>query len=138
MRSRAIGFLTVLVLIGCARSEDAPPRTDSLELAPTEEASPAADTTHVEATLNEWRVQLSVDTVAAGPVQFMIRNSGQVTHAFEVEGEGLEEEIDDIQAGANATLTVNLRPGTYEVYCPRDDDAGNHKAKGMTTQLIVR
>lgn len=35
-------------------------------------------------------------------------------------------------------LVADLKPGTYEVYCPRDDDAGKPKDKGMTTLLTVQ
>jgi iron uptake system EfeUOB component EfeO/EfeM len=104
----------------------------------TAQESAVADTTHVDATLTESAIQLSNASVPAGPVHFQIRNSGQAIHVFEVEGEGIEEEIETIPAGADTVLVVNLKPGTYEVYCPREDDAVNHKEKGMTTRLTVR
>src|SRR5881394_3918533 len=85
--------------------------------------------------LSEWNVALSQQTVAAGPVTFIVTNSGQIPHAIEVEGAGFEQEIETIQPGATGTLTVTLKPGRYEVYCPIGD--GSHKKLGMDARLTV-
>lgn len=98
----------------------------------------ATDERTVSATLTEWAVQLSRDTVPAGEVTFRVANAGTMEHALEVEGQGIEEETAHIQPGQSATLTVNLQPGTYEVYCPVVTEAGNHQELGMTTQLVVQ
>ncbi len=100
----------------------------------------AAQPTHrapgaVSAKLSEWKVELSEATIAAGPVTFTISNAGSIPHAFEVEGEGIEQETTVIQPGATATLTLTLKPGTYEVYCPVGEDS--HKKLGMETHLTV-
>jgi uncharacterized cupredoxin-like copper-binding protein len=134
------GLLLLVALIAVFASKPA--------IGQLERATVAADTAHVEATLNEWSVSLSVDTVAAGAVHFMIRNAGSVAHSFEIEREGnddAEGETEDtewktgpIEAGAEATLSADLVAGTYEIYCPQKDDGGDHEDKGMTTKLIVR
>ncbi len=73
-------------------------------------------------------------SVPAGPVAFVVTNQGTVEHNFEVEGEGIEEEFEEnLTPGETKTLTVDLMPGTYEVYCP----VGNHEDEGMTTELAV-
>jgi uncharacterized cupredoxin-like copper-binding protein len=56
-----------------------------------------------------------------------------VPHAFEVEGNGVEEETDTITE-SDASVTVDLKPGTYEYYCPVD----GHKAAGMKGTLTVK
>ncbi len=89
----------------------------------------------LRATLTEWKVELSQTTVPAGSVSFVITNAGSIPHGFEVEGQGIEKEIATIQPGASATLTLSLRPGTYEVYCPVGEDS--HKKLGMETHLQV-
>ena len=89
----------------------------------------------VTARLSEWKVELSEATIAAGPVTFTISNAGSIPHGFEVEGEGIEQETKVLQPGTTATLTLTLKPGTYEVYCPVGEDS--HKKLGMETHLKV-
>lgn len=89
----------------------------------------------VRVTLSEWTVRLSVQAVAAGPVQFAVTNDGSIPHAFEIEGRGIERETRQIQPGDSATLALTLRAGTYEVYCPVGE--GSHKKLGMVARLVV-
>src|SRR5881227_2359824 len=85
--------------------------------------------------LCEWNVVLSQASVAAGPVTFVITNAGSIPHGFEVEGQGIEQEIETIQPGASDTLTLTLKAGSYDVYCPVGEDS--HKKLGMDTHLKV-
>jgi plastocyanin len=87
------------------------------------------------AKLSEWKIELSEATVPAGRVTFTATNVGSIPHAFELEGEGIEQETGLIQPGSSATLTVNLVPGNYEVYCPVGETS--HKKLGMETHLKV-
>lgn len=120
----------VALLAACGAGEDA-----------GEAASGSADVTAdprtVAVALREWSIQMDRDTVRAGDVVFRVTNAGTTAHAFEVEGEGIEEETDDLGPGAAQTITVHLVPGTYEVYCPVRTDGERHKAKGMRGTLVV-
>jgi len=93
------------------------------------------DPAAVSAKLSEWKVELSERSVAAGSVTFTVENVGSIPHALEVEGQGSEQKTAVIQPGSSATLTVTLKPGTYEVYCPVGEDS--HKKLGMETDLKV-
>ena len=95
----------------------------------------AGDPAAVSAKLSEWKVELSHNSITAGPVTFTVTNTGNIPHAFEVEGQGIERETTVIQPGSSATLTLTLKPGTYEVYCPVGNDS--HKKLGMQTDLRV-
>jgi plastocyanin len=97
--------------------------------------SSAAAPTAVSVRLSEWKVDLSRRSVPAGQVTFTISNAGSIPHAFEVEGRGLEREVEQMAPGGTRTLTLNLRPGSYEVYCPVGDDS--HKKLGMVATLVV-
>jgi uncharacterized cupredoxin-like copper-binding protein len=83
----------------------------------------------------EYKLTPSSFTVAKpGKVTFEVTNDGQIDHAFEVEGNGVEEETETISPGSSAKLTVDLsKNGTYEVYCPVD----GHRAMGMEAKLVV-
>jgi plastocyanin len=69
-----------------------------------------------------------------GTVTVEVTNAGQIDHALEVEGNGVEEETETISPGSSAKLTVDLsKNGTYEVYCPID----GHRSMGMEAKLVV-
>ena len=68
----------------------------------------------------------------AGKVTLKLVNDSAVPHAIEVEGNGVEEETKTITK-STADVTVDLKPGTYEYYCP----VGDHKAQGMKGTLTV-
>jgi uncharacterized cupredoxin-like copper-binding protein len=74
---------------------------------------------------------LSVD--AAGRTTFRLTNNGGTTHALELEGNGIEEETDEIGPGESAEVTVDLKDGRYEFYCPVD----GHREQGMEGTLVV-
>src|SRR5690242_18478566 len=92
-------------------------------VAATPHTSAPAEPARVEVRLSEWKVELSQAAVSAGTVRFVVTNIGSIPHGFEVEGQGIEQEIEMIQPGASDTLTVTLQPGTYEVYCPVGQDS---------------
>lgn len=89
----------------------------------------------VRVTLSEWKVRLSRDTVTAGQVTFEIANNGQIAHAVQVVGNGVDKATRQLGAKEVATLTVTLKPGTYEVICPLAEDS--HKQAGMHRTLVV-
>jgi plastocyanin len=69
-----------------------------------------------------------------GTYTFKAVNSGNTVHAFEIEGQDIEEETEEIQPGQSAELKVKLAAGTYELYCP----VGGHKEEGMEGEVIVK
>ncbi len=87
----------------------------------------------VAVSLMEFAIDMPSE-LPAGPTTFEITNDGTIEHNFEVEGQGIEEELpENLAPGATGTLTVDLAPGTYEVYCP----VGNHEDEGMRLELTV-
>ena len=69
----------------------------------------------------------------AGTVTINYDNPSTTAHAVEIEGNGVEEESDTITEG-KTSVTADLKPGTYEFYCPVD----SHKAQGMEGKLTVK
>jgi plastocyanin len=69
----------------------------------------------------------------AGKATIAFTNDSQVPHAVEVEGKGLEKETKTFTKG-KANLALDLKPGTYEFYCPVD----GHRQAGMEGKLVVK
>lgn len=85
--------------------------------------------------LSEWKLWSARDTVTAGPVTFRVSNEGSMNHALYVRGEGVDKGTKEIAARQSASLTVTLKPGTYELFCPMSDES--HKMAGMSKKLVV-
>ncbi len=68
----------------------------------------------------------------AGKVKIDFDNPSSVPHAVEVEGNGVEEETEVVTKG-KSSVSVDLKAGTYEIYCP----VGKHKQAGMEGTLTV-
>lgn len=98
-------------------------------------SSSVASAQAVTVTLAEFTLALTRDTVKAGPVTFKVKNAGKMAHGFYVRGEGIAKGSHDIEAGQEGSLTVTLKPGMYEVYCPMSDMT--HKNAGMSQKLVV-
>lgn len=69
----------------------------------------------------------------AGKVTFKFSNPSAVPHAFEVEGKGVEEGTETV-TNSDSSVTVDLKPGSYEYYCP----VPGHREAGMEGKLTVR
>jgi plastocyanin len=75
----------------------------------------------------------SAQAAGSGPITVQVKNAGSTQHALEIEAPSGEVKSKTLSPGASQTLTVNLKPGTYDMYCPID----GHKGKGMVGKLVV-
>lgn len=121
---------------GSATSAAAP--TSAAEGTTSESSAPtsadAAEGETVTATEGEMYIELSEDSFGAGTYTFEVVNKGSATHDFVVERDGSDVAgTDTIAPGDSATLTVDLEPGEYVVYC----SVGNHRAMGMEMTVTV-
>ena|SRR6202035_1017436 len=102
----------------------------------TKSAVPAPDTAKgsVEVKLTEYKIGMPA-SLAAGLTTFKVTNAGEETHGFEVEGNGIEKSLKPrLKKGESGSFQVDLKPGTYKVYCP----VHGHKARGMSLDLTVK
>lgn len=97
----------------------------------TTAASGGGETVDISET--EYALDPSDATVKAGEVTLAITNDGSIVHNLEVEGNGVEEVSDDVSGGQSTDLSVDLKPGSYEMYCAID----GHKDLGMEGQITV-
>jgi len=79
----------------------------------------------------EFGFKLSRQTVPAGRVIFVMRNSGAIIHNFDVIG-GREGPF--LVPGQSARMTVTLKHGEYIYVC----SVKYHAAQGMQGTLFVR
>lgn len=87
----------------------------------------------VQVTLADYSIEMPA-TLLPAQYTFNVTNRGTHEHSFEVEGEGIEKALDrPLRPGQSAKLVVDLRAGTYKVYCPVAD----HEERGMTRPLVV-
>jgi len=93
---------------------------ETLQLAADPSGAPKFDKTTLEA--------------KAGKVTIDLSNSSPAPHAIKVEGNGVEGNGETVTKGGSSKVTVDLKPGTYEYYCP----VGNHKDAGMEGELTVK
>jgi uncharacterized cupredoxin-like copper-binding protein len=72
----------------------------------------------------------------AGKVTLQMSNpsSSGTPHGIAVEGNGVDKDGQIVDPGQGSLLTVDLKPGTYEFYCPFD----GHKQAGMKGTLKVQ
>ncbi|HEY7074502.1 MAG TPA: plastocyanin/azurin family copper-binding protein [Solirubrobacteraceae bacterium] len=68
----------------------------------------------------------------AGNVTFDFTNKSSIPHAIAIKGNGVNAS-GKVVTGGSDTLSVKLKPGTYEFYCPVD----GHAAAGMKGTLTV-
>jgi uncharacterized cupredoxin-like copper-binding protein len=119
-----------LMLAACSAAASPSQAPGGAQDSASEDASGGGEA--VEVSLSEFEIDMPT-SIPAGHVTFNVTNDGTTTHALEVEGNGIEEETEEIAAGDSATLEVDLEAGTYEVYCPVDD----HRGMGMELDLEV-
>lgn len=98
-----------------------------------EPAMPAAGTAAVEVRLHGRTIEMP-GSLPPGETTFTVTNAGDHEHSFEIEGNGIERELEaHLAPGESGELTITLEPGTYTVYCP----VGDHREEGMVTTLQV-
>lgn len=130
MRRAALLLPACLALAGCGGGYS----SSSGNTGTTTSAAPASGKA-VAISESEYKLSPSTVSVAkAGKVTFDVKNMGTITHALEIEGNGVETKTGSIAPGQSASLTVTLpKNGKYELYCPID----GHRAKGMAGTVQV-
>jgi uncharacterized cupredoxin-like copper-binding protein len=108
----------------------------------------------VRVTESDFRIKVSPRVVSAGQLRFAVDNKGPVSHELVIvranaallplRGDGITVDEDAVEhntagvlepgaPGQTRQLTVNLRPGRYELIC----NMFGHYLGGMRTPLVV-
>jgi plastocyanin len=137
----ALPVLLALIAAGCGGSSSSSTSADTSE-------SGAANTGTVSTTpaAGGQTVKLSADAsgalkfdtsslnAKAGQVTIQMSNPSSIEHGISIEGNGVDAEGSVVPQGGTATVSANLKPGTYTFYCPVD----SHRQQGMQGTLTVK
>ena len=107
--------------------------TTTSTTATTSTTSTSAASTTVDVSEVEFKIKLPKTTLPAGSYTFDVRNDGKVPHDLVVKGEGVDKGTPLIDPGQSKSLKVDLKAGTYDVYC----SVPGHKQAGMDLKLTV-
>lgn len=81
----------------------------------------------------DYKIRLPETTLKPGKYSFEVQNQGQVPHNLVIKGTGVDEATSDLAPGVSESLTVELKPGSYEFYC----SIPGHKQLGMDQKVTV-
>jgi plastocyanin len=110
--------------------------TESTTTAPAPSVPTTAPTAPktISVTEVEFKIELPSTSLSPGSYTFDLTNKGAVGHDLVFNGPGVENEKTPVVGpGKTANLTVDLKSGTYDVYC----SVPGHKQAGMDVKLKV-
>jgi uncharacterized cupredoxin-like copper-binding protein len=120
------------ITVTSSANQPAPPPPATSTKASTTTAKPAKpQASKVAVSETEFKITLASTTFKAGQITFEAKNVGKIPHDLAIKQTGAKTKL--IQPGASATLTVTLKPGTYELYCT----VPGHEAAGMRLNITV-
>lgn len=98
---------------------------------PGSSAAPGSITIH----LSEYKLDPVALNLTAGTFDVTAVNSGTISHALELSGNGIDVHTKDFAypPGHSEGFQVTLKPGTYQFFCPID----GHRGLGMQATLVV-
>jgi uncharacterized cupredoxin-like copper-binding protein len=142
--SLAVASIVTLVMAACSSSSSSSSGSSG-------SAASGSDNS-VNATVKDFAIALDQTSVSSGDVTFDIANEGPSTHEFvvvqsdlapdalpvaddEVQEDDLNAigEQEDIAASTTTTLSLQLDPGSYVIFC----NITGHYEQGMHTALTV-
>jgi uncharacterized cupredoxin-like copper-binding protein len=142
-----VAAIAAIVVAGCGSAVNG---TSTAASTSRSAATATATGGAIKVDLSEWAIKASQDSAHVGKVTFDIHNSGTTTHEFVVlrtskpagdlgggsripETNNVGEEA-DMAAGADKTLSLDLKPGHYSLVC----NLPGHYTSGMHTDFTIR
>ena len=135
-----------LAFAGCGSSDDESDTGGSASTPPPTETQPETTTAPSGGSGAGETLKLAADaggdlkfdktslTAKAGKVTIDMDNPSEIPHAVSVEGNGVDEDGETVGKGGVSKVTVDLKPGKYEFYCP----VAGHEDAGMKGTLTVK
>jgi uncharacterized cupredoxin-like copper-binding protein len=125
-----------------ASTETTAPTTTAPSTTASTTTAPAASVPTTKATAPksvpvtevEFKIELPSTNLSPGTYTFDLTNKGHIAHDLVFNGPGVSNEKTPlINPGKTAKLTVDLKSGTYDVYC----SVPGHKQAGMDVKVKV-
>ena len=137
---RGVAILLLLFSLACNRRETSDDTATSNTMNPPipqevdrPSARPTVASPAQEVQLIEYSIRMP-DALPAGHVALNVQNAGKEDHGLEIEGNGVHQSTQILKRGDTGALEVDLKPGTYTVYCP----VKGHKERGMSRTITVQ
>ena len=124
------GMLAAVFVLG---KESEPEAAGSETTAATQTTETGQAVQSVSVSEVDYKIRLPETTLKAGKYSFEVQNQGKVPHNLVVKGAGVDEATSDLAPGISESLTVELKPGSYEFYC----SIPGHKQLGMDQKVTV-
>jgi plastocyanin len=139
--------LAAFVAVGCGGDDNESGSTGAANNAPSKNTETTTATTETQPAPTGKAEQLKVDadpsalkfdksslSAKAGTVTLTMDNPSSLPHGIAVEGNGVDKDGQTVMKGGKSTVTVDLKAGDYEFYCP----VAGHKQAGMEGKLTVK
>ena len=124
------GMLAAVFVLG---KESEPEAAGNETTAATQTTETGQAVQRVSVSEVDYKIRLPETTLKAGKYNFEVQNKGKVPHNLVVKGTGVDESTSDLAPGVSESLTVELKPGSYEFYC----SIPGHKQLGMDQKVTV-
>jgi uncharacterized cupredoxin-like copper-binding protein len=124
------GMLAAVFVLG---KESEPEAAGSETTAATQTTETGQAVQSVSVSEVDYKIRLPETTLKAGKYTFQVQNQGKVPHNLVIKGAGVDEATSDLAPGISESLTVELKPGSYEFYC----SIPGHKQLGMDQKVTV-
>ena len=125
------GMLAAVFVLGKESEPEAAAGETTAETHTTQTGPTTSQTEQVSEV--DYKIRLPETTLKAGKYTFEVKNEGKVPHNLVVKGTGVDEATSDLAPGISESLTVELKPGSYEFYC----SIPGHKQLGMDQKVTV-
>ena len=122
------GMLAAVFVLGKESEPEAAGNETATQTTETGQAVQSVSVSEVD-----YKIRLPETTLKAGKYSFEVQNQGKVPHNLVIKGAGVDEATSDLAPGVSESLTVELKPGSYEFYC----SIPGHKQLGMDQKVTV-
>jgi plastocyanin len=140
----------MLVVAGCGGDDEKPASSSKSDSTPTPTATATeaasgggggggegggeGENITIAADKSALKFDKSTLDAKAGKVTITMDNPSDIPHAVAIEGNGVDVDGKTVGKGEKSVASADLKPGTYEFYCP----VPGHKEAGMEGKLTVK